>query len=234
MKRGELTTAQCAWVAARGLAETTLAMPASLRSFRGSTGVSRLLITPPDSQLVREATDRAVHELSLPILEHSRRCWQWSMAFAEIDGLLVDPEETYVAAMLHDIALGGPASAEYGCFAALGGAVAAGIVEPHRAPATAERVSEAISAHFDPRQPDAPLARALHAAVHLDVVGRRLAEVRPELVVAVEDAHPRESFAAEFASALRREAQFRPRSTGAVLWRAGARLPMALNPLNRR
>ncbi|WP_454165648.1 HD domain-containing protein [Gordonia iterans] len=232
MKIGELGRADRIRCAATGSVRAALDLPRVLRGTRGTAG-SAATAAPPDSRLARAAAEQAVDELDPVVLAHSYRCWQWSVAFAEIDRLAPDPESMFVAALLHDLALGAPEDPEYGCFAALSGARAGELVTRHRGPQAAATVRDAISAHFLPWAPDDPVAAVLHSAVNLDVVGRRLDDVDPGLVDAVERAHPRTAFVPAFTAALAIEAQRRPRSAAAVLWRAGAALPIRMNPLQR-
>ncbi len=172
--------------------------------------------------------------LSPAVFEHSERCWHWASAFARIDARHPDAEPLYLACLLHDVALGAPASPRAGCFAALGGQGAAEFLKANDGGAWAYVVATAIARHMDPRTPEvSDEAALLHDAAHLDVAGRRFAEVPGEVVGAVLAAHPRTGFAREFTCLLRGEARVRPRSTAAVLWRCGTRLPIARNPLDR-
>jgi hypothetical protein len=180
-----------------------------------------------------EVAERASDELSREMLAHSRRCFQWAAAFAEVDGLVADPEQLWAATMLHDLALGGPDVDGYGCFAAIGGDAAAALVARHRSSADADVVRGAIAVHFHPATPTEPIARCLHSAVNLDVVGHRLRELDAGLVAVTEAAHSRDGFTQAFCDAMKVEVQRRPYSSAAVLWRAGARLPILLNPLAR-
>ncbi|WOC13571.1 HD domain-containing protein [Gordonia sp. MP11Mi] len=228
---GELTGRERLAAAASATAAVTTAVPGYLRRVRVESGGEP--VRPPDSRYAMEVAERAADQLAPSVLAHSRRCFQWSMAFAGIDDLRTDPEQVWAAAMLHDLALGGPDVPGYGCFAAIGGEAAARLVARHRPPADADVVRDAIAVHFHPSEPDEPVARCLHSAVNLDVVGYRLREVDPALVATIEAEHPRHGFHEAFADAMRIETRLRPHSSAAVLWRVGARLPMALNPLAR-
>ncbi|MFT3661810.1 MAG: hypothetical protein QM809_10530 [Gordonia sp. (in: high G+C Gram-positive bacteria)] len=216
-----------------GLTGATGDLPGRLRAPRRAAGGATPAV-PPDSRLAREAAERAADELSPEVLAHAYRCWQWSVAFADVDRLAPDRELTFVAAVLHDLELGAPDHPDHGCFASLSGARAGGLVAAHRGAEDAETVRRAIAGHFAPWTPEDPVARVLHSAVNLDVVGRRLHDLDPGLVDVVEDRHPRTGFVPVFTAALRVEAERRPRSAAAVLWRTGAVLPIRANPLERR
>lgn len=235
MRIGELGTADRWRVAVRGAAVATAAMPGLLRGTVAvaTAGEPGALVVPPDTALTREAAERATRELTTEVLAHSWRCWQWAMAFASIDGVHPDPELAFVAALLHDVALGAPDDPVYGCFAAMGGAQAVDVVGEHRDAAAAAVVGNAIAAHFHPASPAEPVAHCLHEAVNLDVVGYRLREVSAHRVATVERRYPRTGFDRAFARAMRTEVRLRPKSAAAVLWQSGARLPLTMNPLRR-
>ena len=231
VRRGALPIVARLRIAAVGAATATRAAPRLARPVpRAAPGP---IASPPDSRFARAVTERAMDELSAEIREHSIRCWHWSSAFAAVDGLTVDPELAYAAALLHDLALGTEDDPAYGCFATKSGDLAADLVRDHRDAEDAAVVRDAIAEHFQPVRPPEPHASCLHSAVNLDVVGYRLRDLPAATVVAVEEAHPSAGFARAFADAMAVEARYRPASSAASLWRAGARLPMTLNPLNR-
>lgn len=218
--------------AVAGLTAATLATPGYLGRPPSSPDHAALP-TPPDSRYAREVAERAREELSSPVLAHSLRCWHYSLRFADVDGLVVDPEQAWAAALLHDLALGASDVPGYGCFAALSADRAAELVARHRRTPDVEQVREAIAKHFEPFPASGAHARCLQSAVNADVVGYRLGELSPGVVAAIETGFPRDGFREAFTAALRTENRLRPHSTAAVLWRSGARLPMLLNPLER-
>lgn len=236
MLRGELSRADRLRVMLQAAAVQTRALPSQLAAVPNSSPATPSLVPPPDSALARDALEHAREVLSPGILAHSLRCWQWAMRFRAVDGNEPDPEALFVACVLHDTALGTPADAHVGCFALLGAEEARRFVADRGAPsAAAETVATAIARHMDPRTPTGHGAEAalLHDAAHLDVVGYRIRDMPPDFLRAVVAALPHDGLGAEFAELARRESRVRPRSTVAVLWRTGMRIPLRLNPLER-
>ncbi|SEK46525.1 HD domain-containing protein [Rhodococcus maanshanensis] len=235
MLRGELGRADRLRVVLQAAAIQTRALPSQLAGVAKSGPAAPPLFDPPDSALAREALEHAREVLSPAILAHSLRCWQWAMRFRAVDGLEPDPEALFVACVLHDTALGAPADAHVGCFALLGAEEARRFVAARGAPASAETVATAIVRHMDPRTPTGhgPEAALLHDAAHLDVAGYRVRDLPPEVLRTVIAALPRDGLGAEFGALARHESRVRPRSTMAVLWRGGMRIPLRLNPLDR-
>ncbi|WP_338888856.1 HD domain-containing protein [Rhodococcus sovatensis] len=238
MRTGELTRRGQLRVIGDALAIQTIAMPRLLRGIDApsSPRFPGTRSTPPDSRLCRDALQEAEETLTPAVLAHSLRCWEFGSALAEVDGRSFDPENLYVAALLHDIRFGAPADDQVGCFAVLGAQHARAFVAAHGGSAASGHcVHTAIARHMDAKTPlDAgPEAALLHDAAHLDVVGLRAHELDAALLSDIESRFPRIGFADEFKTAMRAEAQLRPRSTAAALWRSGMRLAIALNPLDR-
>jgi hypothetical protein len=236
MLRGELGRADRLRVMLQAAAIQTRALPSQLARVPQPGPSTQPLFDPPDSGLARDALEHAREALSPAILAHSLRCWQWAMRFRAVDGLEPDPEALFVACVLHDTALGAPADAHVGCFALLGAEDAGRFVADRGAPTdTVETVTTAIARHMDPRTPTGhgPEAALLHDAAHLDVAGYRVRDLAPDFLRTVVAALPRDGLGAEFGALARHESRVRPRSTVAVLWRGGMRIPLRLNPLDR-
>ncbi|MGW6376693.1 HD domain-containing protein [Rhodococcus sp. NPDC055112] len=236
MLSGELGRADRLRVMLQAAAIQTRALPSQLAGIPRSGPTAPPLFDPPDSALATEALEHAREVLSPGILAHSLRCWQWAMRFRTVDGLEPDPEALFVACVLHDTALGAPTDAHVGCFALLGADEARRFVAARGAPAaSAETVATAIARHNDPRTPagHGPEAVLLHDATHLDIGGYRVRDMPPDFLRSVIAALPRDGLGAEFGALARHESRVRPRSTMAVLWRGGMRIPLRLNPLDR-
>ncbi|QTI71179.1 HD domain-containing protein [Gordonia polyisoprenivorans] len=230
MRPGEHSTPQQARIAVAALAASVRLAPRSLRG--PGTGPSRPLIPIPDTAVCRHADEMARDTLSPAVYQHSRRCWEWAMALAEVDGLTPDPEALVVACLLHDLELGGDAQ-EFGCFAVAGGVAAADHCIRYGRTDLADVVSAAIAGHFAPRAGSGEVDRALHDAAHLDVAGHRVGEVTRAHVATVLDAFPRNGFRSEFGALIAVESRRRPASTAAVIRRVGLGAAMRLNPLER-
>ncbi|TQF75053.1 HD domain-containing protein [Rhodococcus spelaei] len=234
MRGGELGRADRLRVMLQAAAIQTRALPSQLAAVP-KHGPPPALFDPPDSALAREALEHAREVLSPGVLAHSLRCWQWAMRFRAVDGVEPDPEALFVACALHDTALGAPADAHVGCFALLGSEDARQFVADRGDAAMADTVAIAIARHMDPHTPTGHGAEAalLHDAAHLDVAGYRIRDLPPDFARAVVAALPRDGFGAEFGALARHESKVRPRSTIAVLWHGGMRIPLRLNPLDR-
>lgn len=218
------------------------ALPAAVRR-RSAGQVLDADRIPPDTRLVREIEQFAVATLPAPLVGHSLRTWIWGGMLAEIDGIGYDDELLYVAALLHDLGLSPNhrPTPEVGCFAVHGAVEARALVLDAGADAGfADRTADAIAAHFSVRVPLSwgPEAHLLHGGAHVDVVGRRLADIAPETVVGVLNRAPRTGFTDCFTDAMRAEADQRPRSRAGLLWRLGmerairrTRFPMAVEVL---
>ena len=234
MNDGALTRTGQARLALRALQVNGAAFPGLLRGVRSAAAAAAP--TAPDSRLCRDAYDEAISVLSSTVFRHSLRSWEFAVALAEVDGLTPDPEALYVACLLHDTSAG--ADEAGACFACTGADDARSFVLAHdeTAVSRADTVRTACARHMDARSPiDAgPEARLVHDATHLDVAGSRVHDVPASVVAGVLHRHPRTGFSVEFAAVMRTEARLRPRSRAATLWRVGMRLPMALNPLDRR
>lgn len=235
-REGELSRLRQIRTVGSALGAQTAALPHLVRGLRRDVEDPGRGPVPPDSRLCRSALEEATEVLTPSLLAHSLRCWEFGTALARSDNLAPDPEAFYVACVLHDAALGGPADSTTGCFALLGAHRARAFVLDHGATAElGECVHTAIARHMDPGTPRECGAEAalLHDAAHLDVAGLGAHRLDPRQIAAIHARHSRDGFGSEFAAAMRREARVRPRSTAATLWYSGMRMAIALNPLDR-
>lgn len=206
------------------VAREVTALPAAVRDRWRAGQILDADRTPPDTRLAHAMEEVARSTLPAPLVGHSIRTWLWATMLAEIDRVAYDEELLYVAALLHDLGLApdhrpGP---DAGCFAVHGAAEAKALVRDAGAE-FADRVADAITAHFNVQVPLSWGAEAhlLHGGAHADVVGRRLAEIAPETVAEVLRRAPRTGFADCFTEAMRAEAELRPNSRAGLLWRLG-------------
>ena len=65
-------------------------------------------LTPPDTVLTRAARDRIEGWLPAPLLNHSYRAYLFGRALGQLEGLAVDTELLFAAALLHDTGLVAP------------------------------------------------------------------------------------------------------------------------------
>jgi HD domain-containing protein len=215
-------------------------MPSDWRDRLLGEHASLTLPEPPDSALAREA-DECVRELSRPALYgHCARTWTFAALFAQRDRVEHDRELLYLACMLHDLGLTERhwgSDPQSGCFAVEGARAAHAFVHTRGGgQERARTVAEAISLHLNVTVPVRLGAEAhlLSKGVSLDVVGRRLHQIPPATVVAVDGRYPRDACSAELARSVTKQAQLRPTSRAALLRRLGFVALIERNPLEDR
>ena len=184
-------------------------------------------LVPPDSPLTRAAEDAAARTLTPSLLNHSYRTYRFGRALGDLEGLEVDDELLFAAALLHDTGLvltdgSADGSADFTLASArVARDVAEGVGLSSRA---SETMQTAITMHHSPRVSldVGPEAYLLSAGAGVDVAGLRSWEL-PRTVL--EDAvrlHPREGFKAYFTEAWAVEAARVPRGRAQLLRRYGA------------
>jgi hypothetical protein len=179
---------------------------------RGSGRTDLVHLPLPDSALARRAEEFVRSELAPYVLTHSYRTYFLGKALAALDGVAVDDEQAYLAALLHDINLEKPTAGR--CFAVTGGERAQRLLTEWGAdPATAEAVAAAGACHATPgvdRNLAVP-AGFVHAGSMADCVGRRLDEIDGVWLDELQRRHPRHGFKQHLIPALRAEAEAVPR-----------------------
>ncbi|WP_063002625.1 HD domain-containing protein [Nocardia mikamii] len=210
---------------------------AAVLGFGSRDSALELHADPPDGSYARRAEELARDTYGPELLQHCLRCWYFADLFAQLEHRDHDPELLYVACLLHDIALTDhyrPTPADAPCFAIHGATVASRTLQTWGADTDfRDTVEEAIAAHLDVTVPPETGVEGylLHAAARLDVVGARVRDIPPHLLRHVNTLHHRAHFASTLSSILSREARERPDSRIAVLWKAGMKLPIILNPV---
>lgn len=200
-------------------------------------------VRPPDSALVRDAVELVTETHEPWLVGHCLRTWAFGRIIAQVDGLAIDDETLFLAAVLHDVALTdtyrvSPAETPLAClcFAAHGAHLAEqALVGLGADAAVATTVGDAIGWHLNAEVPDdaGPDALALNAGAALDVIGLRAADAGRTAVAGVIRDQPRDGFVDGFVGALRLEARDRPDSRTGLLVRLGFGPAIRLNPLNR-
>lgn len=184
-------------------------------------------LVPPDSPLTRAAEDAAARTLTPSLLNHSYRTYRFGRALGDLEGLEVDEELLFAAALLHDTGLvladgSAEGSADFTLTSArVARDVAEGVGLSSRA---SETMQTAITMHHSPRVSldVGPEAYLLSAGAGVDVAGLRSWEL-PRTVL--EDAvrlHPREGFKVYFTKAWAVEAARVPQGRAQLLRRYGA------------
>ncbi len=182
---------------------------------------SRLAV--PETALTRAARKVAEDTLTPTLLHHSYRTYCFGRALGELDGLQVDAELLFAAAMLHDTGLMNPPD---GSDFTLSSMRFAREVADHvgLSAAATEVMQPAITMHYTPGVTTAAGTEAylLSAGAAVDVAGVRSWELPPQtLNNAVRD-YPRVGFKKAFADAFRAEAVRVPQGRAKFLNRYGA------------
>jgi hypothetical protein len=179
-------------------------------------------LLPPNSPLTR-AAQGAARALPATLMNHSYRTYQFGRALGEVEGIEVDAELLFAAAMLHDTGL--VLASGRDDFTLTSARVARGVAEQvGLSTAATETLQTAITMHHSPRVTLAagPVAYLLSAGAGVDVAGlRSWALPRATLADVVRD-HPREGFKGYFAQAWADEAARVPQGRARLLRRYGA------------
>jgi hypothetical protein len=177
----------------------------------------------PESPLTRAAADTAARLLPATLLAHSHRTYAFGRALGELEGIDVDTEVLYAAALLHDTGLVLAAGTDD--FTLASARTAQDVAEQvGLSTAATETLQTAITMHHNPRVTLAagPVAYLLSAGAGVDVVGLRSWDLpRAVLEGAVAD-HPRDGFKRAFAASWAQEAARVPQGRAQLLRRYGA------------
>lgn len=184
-------------------------------------------LVPPDSPLTRAAGDAAARTLTPSLLNHSHRTYRFGRALGDLEGLEVDDELLFAAALLHDTGLvltdgGADGSADFTLASArVARDVAEGVGLSSRA---SETMQTAITMHYSPRVSldVGPEAYLLAAGAGVDVAGLRSWELPRTVLADAVRLHPREGFKVYFTQAWAAEAARVPRGRAPLLRRYGA------------
>jgi HD domain len=182
----------------------------------------------PDSPLTRAAMTVAQARLSPALLNHSHRTFLFGAALGELEGLDVDREVLYAAALLHDVGL--PTDVPLVDFTRASARAAQQVAEQvGLSTAATDTLRSAITLHYSPgvSLTHGPVAYLLSAGAAVDVVGLRSWQLPPALLTDVVTAHPRRGFKREFTAAFRAEAVQVPQGRAAYL-RCYAALDLAI------
>ena len=191
-------------------------------------------LVPPASPLTRAAEEVAVRVLPPTLLSHSYRTYRFASALGELEGLEVDNELLFAAALLHDTGLVGAAGEDD--FTLASARVARDVADQvGLSTASTETLQTAITMHYSPLVPLAagPVAYLLAAGAGVDAVGMRSWDLPPGLMADAVRDHPREDFKAYFSRAWAGEAARVPQGRAKLLRRYGAfTVAIALAPFD--
>ena len=185
--------------------------------------VSPARVLPPDSPLTRAAQDAAIRVLPATLLNHSYRTYRFASALGELEGLEVDTEVLFAAALLHDTGL--VLADGEDDFTLASARVARDVAEQVGLSTTAtETIQTAITMHHSPHVPLAagPVAYLLSAGAGVDVAGLRCWDLPPSILAEAVRDHPRAGFKTYFTQAWAAEAARVPQGRAKLLRRYGA------------
>ena len=180
-------------------------------------------LIPPSSALTRAATDAATKVLPAPLLNHSHRTYQFGRAIGELEGVDVDAELLFAAALLHDTGLVTATGRDD--FTLTSARIARDVAEQvGLSTAASDTLQTAITMHHNPRVTlDAgTVAYLLSAGAGVDVVGIRGWQLPSATLTATIRDHPREGFKTDFTQAWANEAARVPQGRARLLRRYGA------------
>ncbi|WP_424212983.1 HD domain-containing protein [Streptomyces sp. BI20] len=169
------------------------------------------------------------------LLAHSVRSYAFAAARAERDGLDVDAELLWVAALLHDLGLTDPFDSHALPFEEASGHVAraftAGLGWSR---ARRDRVAEVIVLHMREDVPAAADAEShlLQVGTSADVSGLDVTTFPAEFREALVTAYPRGAFGAAFLAHMTAQSARKPASAAAGLVENGVAARIATNPLD--
>lgn len=180
-------------------------------------------LVPPDTVLTRAARARAAELLTVPLLNHSFRAYRFGRALGELEGLDVDSELLFAAAMLHDTGLViPPTDAD---FTLASSRFARDVAEQvGLSTAATETMLTAITMHHTPGVTSnaGPEAYLLSAGAAVDVIGFRAWDLPHGALADAVARYPRAEFKQIFTAAFRQEAARVPQGRARFLHRYGA------------
>ena len=198
------------------------AMALRVHSGRRAQVPERALHTSP-SALTKIAEQVAHQSLTPAVLNHSYRCYSYGVAIAALEGIDVDRELLFAAAMLHDTGLSAPAPGVD--FTLASARTALQVAETvGLSTARTETIRRAITLHYSPdvTLADGPEAYLLSAGAAVDVIGLGRWKLPDSVVAAVLAERPRRGFKNEFRARWAAEAAAVPQGRAHFLRRYGA------------
>jgi len=177
----------------------------------------------PSSILTRAAEETAQQRLSPALLNHAYRSYLFGVAVASLEGIDVDRELLFAAAMLHDLGLATPVLGVD--FTLASARMAREVAEAVGLSSDAtEIIRTAITLHHTPgvTLADGPVAYSMSAGAALDVVGVRSWLLPPGVLRSAVAEHPRCGFKQEFRALWAAEAEAVPQGRAQLLRRYGA------------
>jgi len=197
-------------------------MRGGIRSLALRLGLKRLdAVVPddwkvPDSDLAKRAVLTVEALCPAFIVRHSYRTYCFGALLAARNGLKLDRETFFLAAILHDLGLSDQHRNDAGSFEWVGARLAYDFcLNNQQVEARAELVHNAIALHTSAgiANKHVPEIAMVHFGAGLDLFGMRLDEVPPASLEAILDAHPRGDFKDCFSPCLHHQADTKPDSS---------------------
>ena len=176
----------------------------------------------PDSSTANGALAYLSEHAAPWLIAHSHRTFHFGSALLTRPGIELDPELLFVAAMLHDLALGTDLDIADADFQQRSADLAHSyMLETGATHERAQRVRDAIRLHLelssgnDPR----PEVAGVHLGALVDVTGLRIDELSTDLVEQILRDYPRHNMKTALRAAMESEAHRKPLSRIATLVR---------------
>jgi hypothetical protein len=178
----------------------------------------------PDSPLAKAALELATSVSPPLLLNHALRTYHFGAILAARDGLRLDRELFFMAAVLHDLGLTESLEAEPGSFEWVGARRARAFgLEQGMARRRADLLHDAIALHSSVgiahrREPEVAM---VHYGAGVDVLGMRIDEIPATDLDHVLEAWPRCGFKKDFPGCLERQTALKPNCHIAGMVRLG-------------
>ncbi|MBJ7331629.1 MAG: hypothetical protein JHC95_17170 [Solirubrobacteraceae bacterium] len=225
---GEVVRGQAAYVAGR-VRLTTGRVPEGARELAVAD------LRPPDSRFAR-AAEEACREQTPGVIGHSYRTWVFGSGLAALDREPLDPEQFYVACLLHDHGITHTVPGEdftlRSAERALRCARDAGVDH-----GTADAIADAITVHATPGiapAADGALGSYVQAGAMYDLAALRAGDLPRGYRDDAIRAHPRAGITAEITQAIAAEARANPGTRFHLLHRCGLTLLVRAAPFRPR
>ncbi|UDL06290.1 HD domain-containing protein [Marinobacter sp. CA1] len=201
--------------------------------------VSLEAIRRPDTGFARECEELAASRYSPALLSHCYRTWLMGAVVGQALAVEADPEQLYIACLLHDLGLTTP-NLDCACdtgFQILGAREAWRLAKGQQwSDDDASRLYEAISYHLNPwlsAHHHSAEALLLKYGAHMDVAGAYQHLVPEALHQQIHQRYPRHGFREEIVTSID-QTPHRPGSHAHFLRRCGFSKLAANNPLDQR
>lgn len=186
----------------------------------------------PDTALALEALETIQANATDSIIQHSWRCYFWSIAFGQVNNWTFDEESIFVASILHDIGLVDSTMHSCQCFTKKSASISEQLCQKHELDEEKIKIiSDAICLHMNgyldsQNSSITKEALLLQQATSFDVIGSNLYKLDRKFVNDVLTLHPLLNFNQDIRTQFQKEALLNPNSRTALMNKLG--LPMMI------